>query len=70
MIMMGKIYNYEKHVGDMLNMNRYECENSNKSIWFPSLQISVDMEQYLIVSPLEIFKNLPTDEEYLNTYKK
>jgi len=54
----------------MLNMNRYECENFNKSIWFPSLLILVDMKQTSLVSPPEIFKNLPKDGEYLNRNKK
>ena len=68
--MTGKIYKWEKHVRDMLNMNGYECENSNKSIWFPSLVTWIDMKQTSLVAPPEIFKNLPIDGEYLNTYKK
>jgi len=68
--MKGKIYNYEKHIGDMLNMNQYECENSSKSIWFLSLLIWLDMKQTSLVSPPKNIKNLPIDRDSLTTYKK
>ena len=55
MIMTGKIYDEEKHIGDMLNMNRYKCENFNKSIWFSSLLIWLEMKQTSLVSHPEIF---------------
>ena len=67
--MTTKMYNQEKHIGDMPNMNQYECENSNKSIWLPSLIIWLDMKQTSPISRPEMFKNLRRDGEHLNTYK-